>query len=149
MSKNEVQRAVEQLKEDGYQVEFLHWRIPEGVTEHVRYSRKDGWIVGDPRYGIDWKYDSPSPNGGETQCSIIHVRPDGTDELVTQAHTSCRDTEPFCYAQGRRYSLVRALRHMENGLPLLDKATYSPIKGGLCGIIKEFDPSIRKRGIVW
>ncbi len=149
MSENEVQRAVEQLKLDGYQVEFLHWRVPEGCTEHVRYSRKDGWLTNDPAYGIDWKYGPPDSNGGTTQCSIIYTRSDNTDELVTQAHTHCRSNESFCYAQGRRYSLVRALQQMEINLPFLEKPTYSPIKGALCGRIKGFDPSIREGGIVW
>ena len=141
---NVVQRAVDQLKADGYVVRFTHWRIPEGGTESVRYSRKDGWLTNDPEYGTDWKYGLPYSNGGATVCCIgAH---DGGCNVING--TQCRSTEPFCYAQGRRYSLVRAIREVEQKRSL-SKDIYEPIKGALCGKIKEFDPSIREKGIVW
>ena len=133
MSKNEVQIAVEQLKLDEYQVRFTHWRRTFW-DEMVRYSRKVKWMADDgslvERIGPG-QYGEPMSNGGMTQCSIIFTRDDDTDELVTESVTNCSKEDQFCYAQGRRISLARAIKQMEVGLPYLDKEVYDPIRGEL------------------
>ena len=136
MSTNEVQRAVEQLKLDGYQVRFTHWRQTMW-GEQARYSRKvkwlreDGKLVSECDYD-DWQYGEPQSNGGMTQCSILFPCPsDDTEELVTQSVTHCSKDDQFCYAQGRRISLARAIKQMEVGLPYLDKEVYDPLRGEL------------------
>ena len=137
MSKNEVQRAVEQLKEDGYQVRFTHWRRT-AWGEVVRYSRKVKWMYnngGAIAKGVqDYEddYGEPMSNGGMTQCSILFPCPsDDTEELVTESVTHCSKDDQFCYAQGRRISLARAIKQIEIGLPYLDKQVYDPLRGEL------------------
>ena len=142
MSKNEVQRAVEQLKLDGYQVRFTHWRRT-AWGEVVRYSRKVKWMYnngGAIAKGVqDYEddYGEPMSSGGMTQCSIIftwlskEVDPEDIEELVTQSVTHCSKDDQFCYAQGRRISLARAIKQMEVGLPYLDKEVYDPLRGEL------------------
>jgi len=143
MSTNEVQRAVEQLKLDGYQVRFTHWRRT-AWGEVVRYSRKVKWMYDDglpiPKDDIqeyEFDYGDPMSNGGMTQCSIIftwpseEVDPEDIEELVTESVTHCSKDDQFCYAQGRRISLARAIKQMEVGLPYLDADVYDPIRGEL------------------
>ena len=140
MSTNEVQRAVEQLKLDGYQVRFTHWRQTMW-DEQARYSRKVKWLREDGKLvsecDDDWQYGEPRSNGGMTQCSIIftwpseEVDPEDIEELVTESVTHCSKDDQFCYAQGRRISLARAIKQMEVGLPYLDADVYDPIRGEL------------------
>ena len=139
MSKNEVQRAVEQLKLDGYQVRFTHWRQTDGFGIR-RYSRKVKWMFDNGELVSENEYfdfATPVSNGGKTQCSILltypfnEAGPDDTEELVTQAVTHCSKDDQFCYAQGRRISLARAIKDMEINLPYLDKAVYDPLRGEL------------------
>ena len=138
MSKNEVQRAVEQLKLDGYQVRFTHWRRT-AWGEVVRYSRKVKWLYDDglpiPRDDMqeyEFDYGEPMSSGGMTQCSILFPCPSGdTEELVTESVTHCSKDDQFCYAQGRRISLARAIKQIEVGLPYLDKEVYDPLRGEL------------------
>ena len=140
MSTNEVQKAVAQLKLDGYQVRFTHWRrTPEQVAgswgKQVRYSRKVKWMYDDGEFIEDDDFEElvmPLTNGGMTQCAILFPCPsDDTEELVTESVTHCSKDDQFCYAQGRRISLARAIKQMEVGLPYLDKEVYDPIRGEL------------------
>ena len=137
MNKDEVQRAVEQLKLDGYQVRFTHWRRT-AWGEVVRYSKKVKWMYnngGAIAKGIqDYEddYGEPMSSGGMTQCSILFPCPsDDTEELVTESVTHCSKDDQFCYAQGRRISLARAIKQIEVGLPYLDKEVYDPLRGEL------------------
>ncbi len=127
---NEVQRAVEQLKKDGYQVEFLHWR-QTFWNELARYGRRAKWInLVEPNDCLG--YGEPMSRGGMTQCSILCPCPhNDTAELMTQAVTHCSKDDQFCYAQGRRISLARAIKDMEVNLPHLDRQVYDPLRGEL------------------
>ena len=145
MSTNEVQQAVARLKLDGYQVRFTHWRrTPEQVAgswgKQVRYSRKVKWMYDGGGLIEDDDFDelvTPLTNGGMTQCSILRTwhdenGADAFEELMAQSHTNCSKDDQFCYAQGRRISLARAIKNMEVELPYyLDKAVYDPIRGEL------------------
>ena len=141
MSTNEVQKAVAQLKLDGYQVRFTHWRRT-AWGEVVRYSRKVKWLYDDglpiPRDTQEYEFDygEPMSNSGMTQCSILStwhdsLSLDDTAELVTESVTHCSKDDQFCYAQGRRISLARAIKQMEVGLPYLDAEVYNPLRGEL------------------
>ena len=141
MSMNEVQKAVAQLKLDGYQVRFTHWR-QKGQGDLARYSRKVKWLYGNgsriPQdvQNYEDEYGEPTSNGGMTQCTILYTYYDelsteSTEELVTESHTTCSKDDQFCYAQGRRISLARAIKQMEVGLPYLDADVYDPIRGEL------------------
>ena len=139
MSTNEVQKAVAQLKLDGYQVRFTHWRQTMW-GEQARYSRKVKWLCEDGKLvsecDDDWQYGEPQSNGGMTQCSILFIwhdefGNDDTAELVTESVTNCSKDDQFCYAQGRRISLARAIEQMVKGLPYLDAEVYNPLRGEL------------------
>ena len=135
MSMNEVQKAVAQLKLDGYQVRFTHWRQTMW-DDQVRYSRKVKWLHNDGTLIEEkdvWAYGEPRSNGGMTQCSILFTDPANDDnvELVTQSNTVCSKNDQFCYAQGRRISLARAIKQMEVSLPYLDADVYNPLRGEL------------------
>jgi len=138
MSKNEVQRAVEQLKLDGYQVRFAHWRQSDEFGMR-RYSRKVKWLLDDGTIASAYfdNIGDPVSNGGMTQCSIIYiwpskeVDPEDIEELVMQSVTHCSKDDQFCYAQGRRISLARVIKEMEINLPYLNKEIYDPLRGEL------------------
>ena len=129
MSENEVQKAVAQLKLDGYQVRFTHWRRTFW-NELIRYSRKVKWMHGDGSLADGGE---PMSNGGLTQCAILYTDPanDNKVELVTQSHTTCSKDDQFCYAQGRRISLARAIQQMEVNLPYLNPGVYDLLRGEL------------------
>jgi len=141
---NEVQRAVEQLRQDGYQVRFTHWRQTYW-DEQVRYSRKVKWMREDGttilREDLQFEddYGEPMSNGGMTQCIIIFYDPaDDKFELVTRSHTNCSKDDQFCYAQGRRISLARAINQMVKGLPYLDAEVYNPFIDDLHECAEDF-----------
>jgi len=118
-------------------VRFTHWR-QTAWGEVVRYSRKVKWMYnngGAIAKGVqDYEddYGEPMSSGGMTQCSILFPCPsDDTEELVTESVTHCSKDDQFCYAQGRRISLARAIKQIEVGLPYLDKEVYDPLRGEL------------------
>jgi len=146
-TQNEVQAAIDQLKRDGYKVNFAHWRVPDGGTKPVRYSRKEGYIVDDEMYGLDWEYAVPSSSGGKTQCyiSVQHglERDDGIPDPYAYGVTKCRSNEQFCYAQGRRVALVRAIEILMYIEPQSRNSVYNSLRGELWAAIHEY---WKKRG---
>ena len=107
------------------------WGHLERYSRKVRWIREDGSLLSLPP-GCTWEYNVPMSNGGMTQCTILYPCPsDDTAEFVTQAVTHCSKDDQFCYAQGRRISLARAIKDMEINLPYLDKAVYDPLRGEL------------------
>lgn len=96
----------------------------------------DGIPIPKDTQEYEFDYGEPMSNGGMTQCSILftwydELSADSTEELVTESVTHCSKEDQFCYAQGRRISLARAIKQMEVGLPYLDKEIYDPLRGEL------------------
>jgi len=119
-----VQEVVEQLKRDGYDVEFRHYRrySTEGYGE-AQYSRKTGWVKQEVELG------DPLARGGASECHIVYK--DG-DELKVwvMGLGVCHPTEQFCYTIGRQVALADAIR---DGVEFeeLDPEVYNPLRGKL------------------
>jgi len=130
-----VQQAMAQLHEDGLCATFAHWRWTGNGDGLQRYSQKYKWLdlFGQPRYS----YPAPAVelNGGKTLCSILPLsyRQNYNDdyiEPIALGWAHCSNSEPFCYAQGRRIALVRAIEELIED-HLVDSDTYHVVRGGL------------------
>jgi len=134
-SKNEVGKAIEQLKKDGYSVEFAHWRMYT-KRKYRRYSRKMKWLT---LNGWEDTGQQPLSKGGKTVCTIYK----GDVGYDARGVTRCNTNEQFSYAQGRRKALVRAIEELVE-IGDVDVDTYNALRGELYKAIRDY---WKERGI--